>query len=202
MEIKWNENIEPDANRAGALQNSINNINETMQHAEAHLALTQQTMELLNITILQTKSEASKQLQFMNTLTISQMKQLIAKHIGIAESKQRLKHNDIILENHQTISFYDIKDGHTINLYVMADSDVLEINVDYKSGTIKKTIFCSCNIKFIDFRKEVQAKIPNVSLIDQQFFYNDIELNDDEKLLEEYGIINESTLRFEWKSAY
>ena len=48
---------------------------------------------------------------------------------------------------------------------------------------------------------ELSEQLPLQSDIDH-LSNLDIELDDDEKLLKDYGIINEATIRFEWKSVY
>mmetsp|Transcript_33185 Transcript_33185/g.29077 ORF Transcript_33185/g.29077 Transcript_33185/m.29077 type:complete len:242 (-) Transcript_33185:111-836(-) len=185
--------------------------NDTLQQTTAHIGLTKNLKrrmsgsfeaKLITINIENKKSGEIKQLPIMNSLTVSQMKSLIAKHCKVIEPRQKLKYNDMMLDSSQLLSIYNIQNNDTIFLYVLEDSDILELNIDYKSGTIKKQIFVTSNSKLIDFRKEVNGKIPTVSLDEQQFFYGDIELDDDEKLLKDYNIPSEATIRFEWKSVY
>eukprot|EP01083_Nonionella_stella_P026531 73048_1 len=198
---KYHKGSTNDDDEAGDIE--TNDGNEDVFHkTAAHIALTEVKIELITIHIQQINGD-TKQLPVMNTLTISQVKQLIAKHIGIPEHTQQLKYNDEILDTTQTIWSHEIQDGDIIHLTELeTHDDLLEIIVDYKAGTITKTIFIAANSELIKFRKEVQGKIPNVSLNEQQFFYNDIELLDDNKLLKDYGLENgKYTLRFEWKSA-
>eukprot|EP00485_Elphidium_margaritaceum_P024312 CAMPEP_0202712434 /NCGR_PEP_ID=MMETSP1385-20130828/39703_1 /ASSEMBLY_ACC=CAM_ASM_000861 /TAXON_ID=933848 /ORGANISM="Elphidium margaritaceum" /LENGTH=256 /DNA_ID=CAMNT_0049372465 /DNA_START=49 /DNA_END=816 /DNA_ORIENTATION=- len=139
-----------------------------------------------------------KALPIMNSLTVSQMKTLVAKHVGVAEPRQCLKYNDMVLDANQLMSTYNICDGDTIQLKVLQDSDILQLSIDYKNGTIKKEIFCTPHSKLIDFRKEVQGKIPTVALNEQQFFYQGQEMTDDEKLMKDYGIETDAVIQFEW----
>lgn len=204
-------NVEEDGDGNKSDEQQINNNQQNGTQIESqvgqHIGLTKQVKrrmsgsfeaKLITVNIENMNNKEIKQLPIMNSLTVSQMKSLIAKHCGIVEPRQKLKYNDMILDSNQLLSIYNISDNDTIYLYVLQDSDILELIVDYKSGTIKKEIWMTATCKLIDFRKEVQGKIPMVSLNEQQFFYNDTELDDDEKLLKDYGIINQSIIRFEW----
>ena len=185
--------------------------NETLQQTSKHIELTKNLKrrmsgsfeaKLIIINIHNKKTGERKQLPIMNSLTVSQCKSLIAKHCNVIEPRQRLKYNDMILDSSQLLSIYNIQNHDTIDLFVLQDSDILELNIDFKSGTIKKQIFVTSSSKLIDFRKEVNGQIPTVALDEQQFFYNEIELTDDDKLLKDYGIINEAIIKFEWKSVF
>lgn len=166
-----------------------------------HISLTDVgTMDLLNITVVEPGGE-SKQMPIMNTLTVSQMKSLIAKHIGIPEMHQQLTFNDEILQSNKAIAHYDIADGDTVYLsYSNQSEEGVEITVNYKNGTITKKIICSPDLKLMEFKQEVHGKIPMVEVQDQQFFYGDLELTDDEKTIRDYGIDTSCELRFEWRS--
>ena len=197
-----------DGNKSDEANKSGDN---TLEQTSAHIGLTKNLKrrmsgsfeaKLITINIENKKSGETKQLPIMTSLTVSQVKSLVAKHCNVIEPRQRLKYNDMILDSSKLLSIYNIQNNDTIFLYVLQDSDILELNIDYKSGTIRKQIFVTSNSKVIDFRKEVNGKIPTVSLDEQQFFYEDIELDDDEKLLKDYGIPSEATIRFEWKSVY
>lgn len=189
-----------------------NKSNDTLEaQTSAHIGLTKNLKrrmsgsfeaKLIRINIENPKSGEIKNLQLMTSLTVSQFKSLVSKHCNVIEPRIKLKYNDMILDSSKLLSIYNVQDGDTIFLYILQDSDILELNIDYKSGTIKKQIFVTSNSKLIDFRKEVNGKIPTVSLDEQQFFHNDIELDDDEKLLKEYNIPNGAIIRFEWKSVY
>eukprot|EP01084_Bolivina_argentea_P258468 435748_1 len=204
--VNRNDEDEKEDEMAGTRKQSNGNSETTKEQTAAHIALTNVHVQLINVIISYNDRDNNNpietRLPVMNTLTISQMKQLIHKHIGIEEHQQLLKYNDMIVDNNQPLYFYDIKDGDILHLIVIENTDIVKINVDYKSGTIKQTIYVSLNSTFVEFRKEVQGKIPNVALNEQQFFYNNIQLTDDNKLLKDYNITNNCTLRFEWKSVF
>ena len=116
----------------------------TLTQIRTHISLTDVcTMDLLNITVVDPGGE-SKQMPVMNTLTVSQMKSLIAKHIGIPEMHQRLTFQDQVLQSDKAIAHYDIVDGDTVYLTLSnQQEEAVEITVNYKEGTITKTIMCS-----------------------------------------------------------
>jgi len=195
------QSVELDDDLLDGPDTTTDDLPSTLTQIRTHISLTDVgTMDLLNITVVEPGGE-SKQMPVMNTLTVSQMKSLIAKHIGIPEMHQQLTFNDQVLQSNKAIAHYDIMDGDTVYLTLSnQQEEAVEITVNYKNGTITKTIMCSPDLKFIEFCHEVHGKIPMVEVRDQQFFYRDLEMRDSEMTLRDYGIDSSCELRFEWKS--
>jgi len=152
---------------------------------------------------IKTPDGTIKPLPVLNTLTISMLKSLIAKHFNVPEVKQEIKYKHKRCDSAKQIGQLNIKNGDILQLIELNDG---EIDIDNQVKITLKcqdhssyTIYCSNLLRIRDFRKEVFAKIPVVPIHEQLLYFDDTELMDQDALLQEYGIDHDCVINFEWK---
>ncbi|KAM0889300.1 hypothetical protein ACQ4PT_027849 [Festuca glaucescens] len=116
---------------------------------------------------------------------------MIKDEYGIDPDKQRLMFNDKELEGGRTFSYYDIRNGSTLDLVLREISGLMDI---YFKGWIGKTfllrVASSDTVRSLMERIEQAEGIP---LADLRVIYGGKQLEDGRRLAD-YNISKESTL--------
>ncbi|KAK1669138.1 hypothetical protein QYE76_057297 [Lolium multiflorum] len=123
--------------------------------------------------------------------TINRVKAMIKDEYGIDPDKQRLMFNDKELEGGRTFSYYDIRNGSTLDLVVRERSGLMDIYIKGWSGkTFLLRAASSDTVRSLMERIEQAKGIP---LADLRVTYGGKQLEDGRRLAD-YNISKESTL--------